>query len=86
MSEKLVPIPKPHLIVLDETDGPGLRIQQWCDVCHIAVTEHAIDVSKVLEATEGDKQSIEWWSAELGLNDGLAWNAHIATKHGAGAQ
>lgn len=65
--------PSPQLIVLNEADGPGLRILQYCPVCNENITDHPLDVSQFTNTDIGKM---------LGEADGLAWLDHVAARHG----
>lgn len=68
--------PSPQLIILNEADGPRLRIIQYCPVCNENVTNSLFDAN-------------DWTSVEsagmVGDFDGQAWLDHVAQRHGGGS-
>lgn len=65
--------PYPQLIVLNEADGPGLRIIQYCSVCNEKVTESLFQADDTLSVES---------AGMVGDFDADAWIDHVATRHG----
>lgn len=64
--------PTPQLIVLNEADGPGLRILQYCPVCKENVTESLFSAD--------DFMSVDA-AGMVGDFDAHAWLDHVAARH-----